>query len=197
MEEILHQLIGRLSHYLQGFIHSRWLFGISSINSISSAMCWVRCYGICYTYCLIIHGFLVWFYLHAYCIVVYHTHILYPSLSWFSETAHREQHICGFYWWGLGFHHISLEFTIFHQVSLYVSPYFTMFPNIFSVFFTIFHHVSPYFSIFHHVSPYEKPCSTCRCFVICPNFTRHTDSLARSTTWRIIPGLGYVVNNHG
>ena len=24
-----------LSHYLQGFIHSRWLFGISSINSIS------------------------------------------------------------------------------------------------------------------------------------------------------------------
>ena len=24
MEEILHQLIGRLSHYLQGFIHPRW-----------------------------------------------------------------------------------------------------------------------------------------------------------------------------
>ena len=29
MEEILHQLIGSLSHYLQGFIHPRWLFGIS------------------------------------------------------------------------------------------------------------------------------------------------------------------------
>ena len=196
MEEILHQLIGRLSHYLQGFIHSRWLFGISSINSISSAMCWVRCYGICYTYCLIIHGFLVWFYLHAYCIVVYHTHILYPSLSWFSETAHREQHICGFIggvWVSPYFIRVydispgfTICFTIFHHVSQY-----------FSVFFTIFHHVSPYFSIFHHVSPYEKPCSTCRCFVICPNFTRHTDSLARSTTWRIIPGLGYVVNNHG
>ena len=27
MEEILHQLIGSLSHYLQGFIHSRWLAG--------------------------------------------------------------------------------------------------------------------------------------------------------------------------
>ena len=35
MEEILHQLIGSLVHYLQGFIHPRWLFGISSINSIS------------------------------------------------------------------------------------------------------------------------------------------------------------------
>ena len=34
MAEILHQLIGSLSHYLQGFIHPRWLFGISSINSI-------------------------------------------------------------------------------------------------------------------------------------------------------------------
>ena len=32
MEEILHLLIGSLSHYLQGFIHSRWLFGISAIN---------------------------------------------------------------------------------------------------------------------------------------------------------------------
>ena len=32
MEEILHQLIGRLSHYLQGFIHPRWC-RISSINS--------------------------------------------------------------------------------------------------------------------------------------------------------------------
>ena len=35
MEEILHQLIGNLSHYLQGFLHPRWLFGISSINSIN------------------------------------------------------------------------------------------------------------------------------------------------------------------
>ena len=32
MAEILHQLIGSLSHYLQGFIHPRWLFGISTIN---------------------------------------------------------------------------------------------------------------------------------------------------------------------
>ena len=34
MEEILHQLIGSLSQYLQGFIHPRWC-RISSINSIS------------------------------------------------------------------------------------------------------------------------------------------------------------------
>ena len=35
MAEILHQLIGSLSHYLQGLlIHPRWLFGISAINSI-------------------------------------------------------------------------------------------------------------------------------------------------------------------
>ncbi len=34
MKEILHQLICSLSHYLQGFVHSRWLFGISSINSM-------------------------------------------------------------------------------------------------------------------------------------------------------------------
>ena len=27
--------VGSLSHYLQGFIHRRWLFGISSINRIS------------------------------------------------------------------------------------------------------------------------------------------------------------------
>ena len=27
MAEILHQLIGSLSHYLQGFIHPRWLAG--------------------------------------------------------------------------------------------------------------------------------------------------------------------------
>ena len=33
MEEILHQLLGSLSHYLQGFIHPRWC-RISSINSI-------------------------------------------------------------------------------------------------------------------------------------------------------------------
>ena len=33
MEEILHQLIGSLSHYLQGFIHPRWC-RISAINSI-------------------------------------------------------------------------------------------------------------------------------------------------------------------
>ena len=33
MEEILHQLICSLSHYLQGFIHPTWLFGISSIHS--------------------------------------------------------------------------------------------------------------------------------------------------------------------
>ena len=32
MEEILHQLIGSLSHYLQGFVHPRWC-RISSINS--------------------------------------------------------------------------------------------------------------------------------------------------------------------
>ena len=30
---ILHKLIGSLSHFLQGFIHPRWLFGISSINN--------------------------------------------------------------------------------------------------------------------------------------------------------------------
>ena len=29
MDKILHQLIGSLSQYLQGFIHPRWLFGIS------------------------------------------------------------------------------------------------------------------------------------------------------------------------
>ena len=28
--------VGSLSHYLQGFIYPRWLFGTSSINSISS-----------------------------------------------------------------------------------------------------------------------------------------------------------------
>ena len=34
MEEILHQLIGRLSHDLPGFIHSRWLFGISEPSTV-------------------------------------------------------------------------------------------------------------------------------------------------------------------
>ena len=34
MEEIPHQLLGSLSHYLQGFIHSRWC-RMSSINSIN------------------------------------------------------------------------------------------------------------------------------------------------------------------
>ena len=37
MEEILHQWIGSLSHYLQGFIHPRWC-RISSINSRSFLM---------------------------------------------------------------------------------------------------------------------------------------------------------------
>ena len=37
MKEILHQLIGSLSHYLQGIIHSRWVFGISSIDRITVA----------------------------------------------------------------------------------------------------------------------------------------------------------------
>ena len=32
MEEILHQLVDSLSHYLQGLIHPRWC-KISSINS--------------------------------------------------------------------------------------------------------------------------------------------------------------------
>ena len=34
------QLIGGLSHYLQGFIHVRWLFGISSTKEISSSSKW-------------------------------------------------------------------------------------------------------------------------------------------------------------
>ena len=34
MAEILHQLIGSLSHYLHGFIHRRWC-RISSINSMT------------------------------------------------------------------------------------------------------------------------------------------------------------------
>ena len=35
MAEILHQLIGNLSHYLLDFMHARWC-RISSINSIAS-----------------------------------------------------------------------------------------------------------------------------------------------------------------
>ena len=41
MEEILHQLIGSLSHYLQGFIHPRWC-RISSINSSSGRFVWTK-----------------------------------------------------------------------------------------------------------------------------------------------------------
>ena len=37
MEEILHQLIGSLDHYLQAFIHPRWC-RISSINTIMTHM---------------------------------------------------------------------------------------------------------------------------------------------------------------
>ena len=33
MEDILHQLVGSLSHYLQGFVHPRWCRS-SSIDSI-------------------------------------------------------------------------------------------------------------------------------------------------------------------
>ena len=38
MEEILHQLIGSLSvsHYLQGSMHPRWLFGISEPSTVST-----------------------------------------------------------------------------------------------------------------------------------------------------------------
>ena len=32
MEEILHQVVDSLAHYLGGFIHTRW-YRISSINS--------------------------------------------------------------------------------------------------------------------------------------------------------------------
>ena len=35
MEKILHQLIGSLSHYLQGFLHPRWC----KISSIPSTVC--------------------------------------------------------------------------------------------------------------------------------------------------------------
>ena len=40
MEEVLHQLVDSLSHYLQGLIHPKWLFGISSINSSTGK--WTR-----------------------------------------------------------------------------------------------------------------------------------------------------------
>ena len=35
MEEILHQLVGSLSHCSQGFIHPRWLFGISEPSTVA------------------------------------------------------------------------------------------------------------------------------------------------------------------
>ena len=35
MAEILHQLIGSLSHYLQGFIHPRWLAGFLPSTVVS------------------------------------------------------------------------------------------------------------------------------------------------------------------
>ena len=38
MEEILHHLICGLSHYLHDFIDPRWLFGISSINSMTGRL---------------------------------------------------------------------------------------------------------------------------------------------------------------
>ena len=38
MEEILHQLICSLSHYLEGFTHPRW-YRISSINSMDCLPC--------------------------------------------------------------------------------------------------------------------------------------------------------------
>ncbi len=51
MAEILHQLIGSLSHYLQVFLHPRWLFGISSINSTATyreGFLLVQCIWDCY-----------------------------------------------------------------------------------------------------------------------------------------------------
>ena len=41
MAEILHELIGSLSHFLQGFIHFRWC-KIFSINSIIGIMIVIR-----------------------------------------------------------------------------------------------------------------------------------------------------------
>ena len=39
VEEILHQLVGSLSHYLQGFIYGRWLFRISEPSTVIQAVC--------------------------------------------------------------------------------------------------------------------------------------------------------------
>ena len=56
MEEILHRLIGSLSHYLQGFIHYRWC-RISSINSTTADMPILKHAAVCvdhlekYHYC--------------------------------------------------------------------------------------------------------------------------------------------------
>ena len=41
MEEVLHQLIGSLSHYLQGFLHPRWC-RISSIHSRYPTCSWTH-----------------------------------------------------------------------------------------------------------------------------------------------------------
>ena len=43
MEEILHQLIGSISHYLQGFIHPRWC-KISAINNSRLRKRSIRCF---------------------------------------------------------------------------------------------------------------------------------------------------------
>ena len=48
MEEILHQLICSLSHYLQGFIHPRWC-RISSINSMSGIVSYITNLTVIYT----------------------------------------------------------------------------------------------------------------------------------------------------
>ena len=39
MEEILHQLIGSLSHYLQGLIHLRWLAGFLPSTVCANSSC--------------------------------------------------------------------------------------------------------------------------------------------------------------
>ena len=41
----IHQLIWSIYHYSQGFIHPRWLFGISSINSSFPFLGWPFCRG--------------------------------------------------------------------------------------------------------------------------------------------------------
>ena len=48
----IHQLIWSIYHYLQGFIHPRWLFGISSINSSFPFLGWPVCRG----YVLLVSG---------------------------------------------------------------------------------------------------------------------------------------------